>query len=137
MQEFLSLLKCTVRKFPRCLGGCQHRECSEHIRSCKYARILDASVNVALGREMNDAVDIIFLKYLIDRFRIADIGFYKCIVGTVLDILKILEITGVCQLVDVDNTDLITVFFEHIMYVIRADETGAACDDICSHIFTS
>ena len=92
---------------------------------------------MALSCEMYDAVDIIFLKDLVDCFRITDISFYKCIIGAILDILKILEIARICQLVDIDNTDLIAVFFEHIMNIIRADETGAACDDICSHIFTS
>ena len=73
---------------------------------------------MALCREMYDAVDIIFFKYLIDCFRIADISFYKCIIGAVLDVLKVLEITCICKFVDIDDTDLIAVFFEHIMNII-------------------
>ena len=118
MQELLPFRICSVLTLPGSSCGVQHCERSEDICLNKYARILDGTVYMALGGKMHNAVNIILLKDFADCFRIADISFYKCIVVSVLDILEVLEISGVCKFVHIDNADLIAVFFEHIVNVI-------------------
>ena len=88
---------------------------------------------MALRRKVNDTVHIIFLEDPVDRFCVTDVCPHKCIIVAVLHILQILQISCVRKLIDIDDPDLIAVLFEHIMNIIRSDESGTASYDIRSH----
>ena len=92
---------------------------------------------MAFCRKMYDTVDIIFLKYLCYCFFIADICFYKCIVFSVFNILQVFKIACICQCIDINNADIIIIFFKHVMNVVGTDKSGTTCYQISSHIPSS
>ncbi len=92
---------------------------------------------MALRREMYDAVDIVLLENLVDRLGVADVRLDKCVVGLVLDVLQVLKVACIGKLVHIYDTDLIAVFFEHVVDVVGADEAGASRNDVSSHVLFS
>ena len=133
VKELLPLLIASVRIFPRELRRIEHGKSSQYIGLYKNTRILDRAVDMALRRKVNDTVHIIFLEDPVDRFCVTDVCPHKCIIIAVLHILQILQISCVRKLIDIDDPDLIAVLFEHIMNIIRSDESGTASYDIRSH----
>ena len=83
---------------------------------------------------MNNPVYIFFCKNGSDRILVTDIGSYKRVIRAVLDILKVLEVACVCKLVDIDDTYVVAVFFEHVMNVVGAYETCSSGYKICVHV---
>ena len=79
------------------------------------------------------SVDIVLFKYLRYCILVADVCLNKCVIISVLDILKILKVTCVCKLVNIDNTNFIIVLSEHIMNVVTSNETCSTCYQISSH----
>ena len=90
MQEFLPLFEAAVGKLPGRLSAVEHHGRAQHIGLDEHFRIADASVDMALRREMNHSVNVVLGKNLRDGFLVADIGFHKCIIGKVLDIFEVL-----------------------------------------------
>ena len=87
-----------------------------------------------LGRKMDNAVNVIFTEYPLNRFPIADIRLYELIVLPLVNALQVCEISGVGQLVDIYYPDVVAVFFEHVMNVIAPDKAGSAGHKICMHL---
>ena len=137
MQEFLVRFKSSVRKFPCRFCCIQHNQCTKYICFYKYFRVTDTSVHMTLCCKMNNAVDIIFIKDFHDCFTVTDISFYKCIVFTILDVLKILKISRICQFIYINDTNLIVIFLKHVMNIVGSDKSGSTCYKVCSHIFFS
>ena len=54
---------------------------------------------MAFRRKMYDTVDVILVKDPVDRLRVADVRFYKCIILTIFDVFQILKISGISQLI--------------------------------------
>ena len=73
---------------------------------------------MAFRRKMYDTVDVILVKDPVDRLRVADVRFYKCIILTIFDVFQILKISGISQLVHIDDADLVVIFPEHVMNVV-------------------
>ena len=137
MKEFLSFLEAAVLQLPGCLCAVQHNRRSQYIGANKNLRILDTTVNMGLCCKMYNTVNLILRKDLCDRCTVADICFYKCIIISILDIFQILKVSGIGQLINVDNANLIIIFFEHVMNVIRADKAGTTGHKIGSHFLIS
>jgi len=127
MQKLLAFLESTIREFPCYLCTVQHNGCTKDIGLNKDFRILDGTIYMRLCCKMNHTVNIIFCKDLADGFLIADICLDKGIILSVLDIFQIFKISCVCQLVHVDNTDLIVIFAEHIMNIIASNKSCSTC----------
>ena len=78
--------------------GCLEKgECAHHIGLCEGEGVFDAAVYMTFGSQMDDAVHLLVLHQLEDSLKIADVHLDKLVVGLVLDVLEIGEITGVCQ----------------------------------------
>ena len=136
MQELLPLFKAAVRKLPCRSGTVQHHSRTQYIGLHKDLRVTDASVHMALRRKMHHPVNLIFLKNAGNRFLVADVRLYKGIIGPVLDIFQILQISRIGQQIHIDDTYLIAVFTKHVMNIIGTDKAGASCHEISSHFFT-
>ena len=83
---------------------------------------------MALGGEVDDAIDMFILHQFIDPFKVADVHLDKAVVRLVLYVLQVGEVAGIGQLVEVD--DLIFGIFVHKKTNnVTADETSATGDD--------
>ena len=133
MKEFLTLFECSVRKLPSLFSCVEHSSRSENISLNEDLGIYNRSVNVAFCREMNDSVYVILFKDLIDGVSVANICFDKSIIVAILYILKILKISRICKCINIYNTNIITIFFEHIVNIVRADKTCPSCYKISFH----
>ena len=65
--------------------------------------ILDTSIYVALGSEMDDAIHLVVLHLLQYLVEIADIALNESIVRLVLNVLEVSQVACICQLVEVDD----------------------------------
>ena len=59
---------------------------------------------MALGGEVDDSVDIVFLDYAAHLVEVSYVCLDKSVVGTVLDVLQVGEVACVGELVEVDDT---------------------------------
>ena len=77
----------------------------KHARSglSEGERILDTSIYVALGSEMDDAIHLVVLHLLQYLVKITDIALNESIVRLVLNVLEVSQVACVCQLVEVDD----------------------------------
>ena len=66
-------------------------------------RILDTSIYVVLGSEMDDAIHLVVLHQFQHQVKITDITLNESIVRLVLDVLEVSQVACVCQLVEVDD----------------------------------
>lgn len=108
--ETLALI--SLRKtLPVNLCRLEQRQGTHHVGLSKSEWILDTSIYVALGSEMNDAIHLVVLHQLQHQVEITDITLYESIVRLVLNVLEVSQITCVSQLVEVD--DVILRIFVH------------------------
>ena len=89
----------------------KQRQGSHHVGLSESERILDTSIYMTFGCEMDDAIYLVVLHQLQHQVEIADIALYEGIVWLVLDVLKVSQVTSVSQLVEVD--DVILRIFVH------------------------
>ncbi len=111
----------------------QQAQRTHHIGLRKGERVLDAAVHMALGGEVDDAVDVLFLHQLVDAIEITDVHLDELIVGLVLDVLEVGEVAGIGQLVEVDDL-VFRVFVDEKSNDMAADEACATSDDDVSFV---
>ena len=93
---------------------------------------------MALGRQMNDAVDVILVHDAFHGLCVRNIGFLKAIIGQRVHICKILRVAGIRQFVDVYH-QIIRILFHQSAHHMTSDEAGAACYHymtFCIHCFS-
>ena len=73
--------------FPIQLSGLEQSQSTHHIGPGECKRILDTSVYMALGRQMDDTIDLLIPHQLIERLKVANVHPHKLIVWFVLHIL--------------------------------------------------
>ena len=78
----------------------------------------------------------LFRENFADGFLVADICLHESVIITLLHILEILQVSRIGQGIHINDTDLVIVFFEHVMNVVGTDKTGTACYQISSHFFS-
>ena len=81
------------------LGCLKERKSAHHIGTGKGEWILDGAVHMALGSQMDDAVHLLLLHQFIKGFKDADVHLYKLVVGLILNVFKIGEVSCVCEFV--------------------------------------
>ena len=79
--------------------------------------ILDTSIYMALGSEMDDAIHLVVLHQFQHQVEIADVTLNESIVRLVLDVLEVSQVACVCQLVKVDDVILRIFVHEKSYYV--------------------
>ena len=135
MQELFTLLICSVSIFPCRLCTVQHDSRSKYVGLNKNFRIFNASVHMALCREMHYPIDIILRKNFGDGLLITYVRLHKCIVFPSLYFFQIFQISCIGQTVHIDNTNFIAIFPKHVMNIIGTDKTGSSRYQIRSHHF--
>ena len=127
----------------RCMGGQEYISFVnqflgyEEISTKKYKpknydfRIFDTPVHMTLCRKVYHAVDIIASKELSHGCRIADIAFGKHVVAAASHIAHVSKISGIGQLVKVDNP-VVGIFVDKQPHHMVAYKTGAAGDEYIS-----
>ena len=110
------------------LRGLQEGEGAHHVGLCEGEGVLDGAVHMALGGEMDDAVDMLVLHQLVNALEVADVHLDELVVGLALDILEVGEVTGIGEFVDVDDVVFGVLVYEQ-PYHMAANESGSAGDD--------
>ena len=89
---------------------------------------------MAFSSQMDNAVNVIFLHEVEHPVKVTDISFDECVVRHILHIGKILEITGIGQLIHIDDM-VIGILVHKKSYHMATDETGATgYDDSAFHL---
>ena len=81
--------------FPIVARSLQERERAHHVGACKAEGIFDRSVHVTLCSKVDNASDLVTFQERTHGGEIANIGFLKHIVGSLLHILEIGEVASV------------------------------------------
>ena len=114
------------------LGGLKERKGTHDIGAGKGEGILDATVYMTLGSKVDDAIDLLILHELIEGFVVADIHLDELIVGASLDILQIGEVTGIGELIEIDNL-IFGILVDEQTYNMTPYKSGTAGDDNATH----
>ena len=83
---------------------------------------------------MNYTADIKFIKYLLHRISIIDIGFYEKVVFFFLYIPEVFEVTGIGKFIKVDDS-VFRVFVHHESHEVRTNKSGTSGYEQCFHMF--
>ena len=110
----------------------QQAKRAHHVGLSKCKRILDGTIDMGLGGEVDDAVDLFVLHQFVDAVEVADVHLDELVVLLVLDVLQVGEIAGIGQLVQV-NYLVLWIFVYEEADDVAADETGSAGDDNAMH----
>ena len=94
----------------------------------KCARAHDRSVNVRLGREMHNRVDLLVAQQGLNRLLVDDIAFDESILFVPRDGLETAEIAGIGQRIENDEA-IFRILVHPVMHEVSADKTGAAGDE--------
>ena len=114
--------------------GClQERECAHHIGASECEWVLDRTIHMTLGCEVNDTRHVLLLHEGIHGVKIADVGFHKAIVGFILNILEVSQVARISQFVHIDNA-ILRVLVDEQSYYVAANKACATCDDNRFHI---
>ena len=88
---------------------------------------------MTLSGKMDDTIYFLILHKLIKSLKVTDIHLHKLIVWFVLNVLEICKVTGIRQLVEIDDAILWILVYKKANYM-TANETGSACNDNIPHI---
>ena len=121
---------------PVFLSGLKEREGAHDVGAGEGERVFDRTVDMALGGEMDDAVDTVTGDDATHLVKVGDVGLDKCVVRLVLDILEVGKVAGVGQLVKVYNI-VFGIFVDKQSDDVRADEAGSAGDEYVTLHFLS
>lgn len=67
---------------------------------------------MALGSQMDNSVNMVFLHELLYGVKVTDVGFHECIVRLILNVLEVSQVAGISQLVEVDDVILWIFVYE-------------------------
>ena len=106
----------------------EHGGCAHDVGLEEGHRAGDASVDVALSREVHDRVDVLLLHQGRHAVRVADVHFDEPVIRCALDVLEVGEVAGVGQGVEVDDPH-VRVAGDPTAHDMRSDEAGTAGDE--------
>jgi hypothetical protein len=96
-----------------------------HIGQYKLAGVKDRAVHVGFRREMDDPLNP-FIEAAHD-LPVTDVAADELVRGVPLHVLEVIEVSGISQLIEVDEADS-PVLPEEKMDEVAPDETGPAGD---------
>ena len=79
---------------------------------------------MTLGSQMYDAVHLLLSHQLKEGIKVADIHLHKSIVGSILDILEIGEVSRIGKLIQIDNL-VIRILIYKKSYDMTPDKSGS------------
>ena len=118
MKELLSFGIGSVFLFPCIPCACEHDAGSENIGADECLGILNASVDMAFRSKVYNAVDVVLIEDLFDGILIGYISLYEGVILPAFNVLEVLKVSCVCEHIHVDDTDLVSVLFEHVVDVV-------------------
>jgi len=113
------------KALPVQLCGLEQRERAHHVGLGEGEGILDATVHMALGSEMDDTVYLLLLHQLVESIEVADVHLHELVVGLLLDVLQVGQITGISEFVEVDDV-IIGVLVHEKAHHVAPDKACAA-----------
>ena len=121
--------------FPIDFGRLQQAQGTHYVGTGKGERIFDAAVHVAFGGQVDDTVYVVLLHHFLHLVIVADVCLHEDIVFLVLDVFQVGQVTGIRQLVQIDDAVFRILVYEEANHV-AADETGTTGNqDIAFEIF--
>ena len=85
---------------------------------------------------MDDAVYLLILHEFVESVEVANVHLHELIVGLILDVLQVCEVSGIGQLVEIDDV-ILGIFVDEKPYNMTADESGSASyDDVKFHCYS-
>jgi hypothetical protein len=82
---------------------------------------------MALGSQVNHAVDLKGFKNRLNDIEVANIRLHKPVIGLSFQILQIGEVAGIGQLIKVNNL-IAGILIDKQSHYMGADEAGTSCD---------
>jgi len=111
--------------------GLEERVRAEHVGADEVLRVADGTVDVSLGREVDDGVGA--GEGRAHDTGVADVPAHERVARVALDVAQVLEVAGVGEFVEVDDLDVL-MGAQQVTDEVRADEPGAAGDkDVLWH----
>ena len=104
------------QRFPIEFGSLQQRERAHHIGASKGEGVFDATIHMALGSKVDDAIHLLVLHQAIDSVKIAYIGF------------EVRQVARVGQFIYIDNP-ILGVLIDEQSHDMTAYKTRSAGDD--------
>jgi len=98
------------------------------------AGALDGVVHMALGREVDDATDVVLSEQALDELLVADIALHEGVVGHTFTLSYVGEVAGVGELIEVDDM-IFRILFAEVRNKVRAYESGTAGNEYGFHVF--
>ena len=119
--------------FPIEFGCLEEGECPHHVSTSKSEWVFDGAVNMRFSCKVDDAINMLILHQLVEGIKVADVHLDKLVVGLVLDVLQVCEVTRIRQLVEV-NDFVLRIFVHEEADYMATNKTCPACDyDISFH----
>ena len=133
--EHLALISLRQR-LPVFPGGLQQRQRPQHVGAREGERVLYRAVHVALGREVDDAVYPVSSDDLAHHVEVGDVATDERVVRPVLDVPEVGQVTGIRELVEVDDV-VVGMAVDEQPHDMAADESGSAGDEYVTLHFLS
>jgi hypothetical protein len=127
MQEAKVGLGLTVERRPVAARGFEQREGAQHIGAHELARPMDAAVDVALGREVDDRARPVLGQQRVDPGPVADVALDEDMPRIAAQRIQVVQIAGVGERVEGDHA--LVRLGKPVIDEIAANEAGAAGDE--------
>ena len=88
---------------------------------------------MALGSQVDDAIDLLLLHELVEGVEVADVHLHKLVVGAVLNVLQVSEVAGIGQLVEIDDVILGILVHKQAHHVASNEACATGNDDSSFH----
>ncbi len=76
----------------------------------EFGRAFNTAINVGFGSKMDDGIDVLFCKQVIEQFTITDISTHETIAWVIIETGKVGQIAGIGQVVDIYDSASIETF---------------------------
>lgn len=108
-------------------AGVHERRRAEDVCLQEDARILNGTIDVALGREVDDDIGVLLFKETQYPLSVADIQLDEPEIGFLHDARKRRKIARISEFIEADDA-VIGMRLQHIKDEVAADEPRAACN---------
>ena len=120
---------------PCLVCGFQQGQRAHDVGAGEREGIVDRTVHMAFGRQVDHSVDRMAGEQVAEQFPIADVALDEAVIGPVLDLFQVGEVARIGQLVEVHD-QVVGIGVHQPAHHVRADETGAAGnEDVAFHHF--
>src|SRR5579883_171639 len=111
-------------------GGIEEHLRSQNVGADEGTGVENAAIDMALGREMDDAVNA--LDGGPHGLAVGNVAMHEAIARIVSRIRQVRQVAGVGQSVEIDDVD-IGLVFENIVDEVAADEAATSCHKHRNH----